>query len=213
MIRRLALRDDVPNAGDGLAEVGIGFMFAPRFHPAMKHAAGPRREIGIRTVFNLLGPLANPAGAAAQVLGVPSSALVEKLARVLQILGCRRALVVHGADGADELSITGPTQIAEIDGAWLRYYEVTPEGLGLARGELVEIRGGSAAENAGLLRSVLSGGDGAPRRVVLLNASAALVVAGLAGSLAEGVAVAAESIDSGRALDRLARLVERSQRC
>ena len=196
-----------------LGEAGVGFMFAPHFHPAMKNASGPRREIGIRTVFNLLGPLANPAGATSQVLGVPSPSLVEKLARVLQLLGCRRALVVHGADGADELSISGPTQVAEIDGDWLRFYEVCPEDLGLARGELGEIMGGTAAQNAGMLRAVLSGGNGAPRRVVLLNASAALVVAGIAGSLAEGVAVAAESIDSGRALARLDRLVERSQKC
>jgi len=198
--------------GRCLDEVGVGFMFAPLYHPAMKHAAGPRREIGIRTVFNILGPLTNPAGAQAQVVGVPSPDLVEKLARVLLRLGCRHALVVHGEDGIDELSIGALTLVAEVRDGQVLSYTVSPEDCGLARAERDELRGGTAAENAARVRGILGGtGDGGGRRVVLLNAAAALVAGDAAADLREGVALAAEAVDSGRALDRLDRLVELSR--
>lgn len=198
--------------GRCLDEVGVGFMFAPLYHPAMKHAAGPRREIGIRTVFNILGPLTNPAGAQAQVVGVPSPDLVEKLARVLLRLGCRHALVVHGEDGIDELSIGAPTLVAEVRDGQVLPYTVTPEDCGLARAGRDELRGGTAAENAARVRGILGGtSDGGGRRVVLLNAAAALVAGDAAADLREGVALAAEAVDSGRALDRLDRLVELSR--
>lgn len=194
-----------PNeVGRCLDEVGIGFMFAPLYHPAMKHAAGPRREIGIRTVFNILGPLTNPAGAKAQVLGVPSPDLVEKLAAVLLRLGCRHALVVHGGDGVDELSITGPSRVAEVCEGQLRSYTLSPEECGLERAAPADLRGGGAAENADILRGILAGQiDGGARRVVVLNAAAALVAGDAAPHLQEGVALAVAALDSGRALAKL----------
>ena len=195
--------------GRCLDQVGIGFMYAPVYHPAMKHAAGPRREIGIRTVFNVLGPLTNPAGAQAQVLGVPAADLVEKLATALLRLGCRHALVVHGEDGVDELSISGPTRVAEVREGQVRTYSLAPEDCGLRRAERGELRGGSAGENAELLRGILAGRvDGGARRVVVLNAAAALVAGDVAASLREGVALAAEAIDDGRALAKLDGLVQ-----
>lgn len=181
-------------------EAGIGFLFAQRLHPAMRHAAGPRREIGARTLFNILGPLTNPAGAETQVLGVYDGALTEVLAGVLGRLGCRRAMVVHGLDGTDELSISGSTRVSELQGDRVRTYLVEPEDAGLGRAPLDEIRGGTAAENAQFLLDVLAGDPGPRRSVVLLNAAAALVVAGAAPDLRGGVAMAAEAIDSGRAL-------------
>ncbi|MBI2939543.1 MAG: anthranilate phosphoribosyltransferase [Chloroflexi bacterium] len=192
-------------------EAGIGFMFAPLFHPAMKYAAGPRREIGIRTVFNLLGPLTNPAGAAAQVLGVGDTTLVPKLAAVLQQLGCRHALVVHGDDGTDELSISGPTRVCEVRGGDLRAFVVEPGDVGLSSAPLGAIRGRTAAENAATLRAVFQGEHGPVRDVVLLNAAAALVAADRAADLQEGIVLAARAIDDGAALDRLDRLVALSQ--
>ena len=198
--------------GRCLDEVGVGFMFAPLYHPAMKHAAGPRREIGIRTVFNILGPLTNPAGATAQVLGVPSPDLVETLARVLVRLGSRRALVVHGEDGMDELSIGARSLVAEVRNGEVFSYSVSPEHYGLERAGRDELRGGTAAENAARILAILSGGDGGARRVVLLNAAAAIVAGEGAEDLREGVVLAAKSIDSGRALERLERLVAFSQR-
>ena len=194
-----------------LEEVGIAFLFAPLYHPAMKHAAGPRREIGIRTVFNILGPLTNPAGARAQVLGVAEADLVEKLARALQRLGCEHALVVHGADGLDEISLSAPTMVCEVRGGSLHAYQITPEDFGLPRAEPSELAGGSAADNASLVREVLDGQNGPRRRVVLLNAAAALVAADLARDLAEGVDIAARSIDGGLARAKLDRLVRFTQ--
>jgi anthranilate phosphoribosyltransferase len=190
-----------------LKEVGIGFMFAPSFHPAMKYAAGPRREIGIRTVFNILGPLTNPAGAQAQVLGVADGALLEKMAKVLQVLGCRHALVVHGEDGLDELTVTGTTYIAELKGGEMHGYSVTPEGLGLPRAKPEDLKGGTPQENATILRSVLSGTRGHARNAVLLNAAAALVAGDMVTTLQEGLILANKSIDSGRAQDTLNRLI------
>ncbi len=195
-----------------LEEAGIGFMFAPLFHPAMKFAAGPRREIGIRTVFNILGPLTNPAGAHRQVIGVASAVLVERIAQVLARLGTHHALVVHGADGMDEISICAPTSVAEVRDGEIRTYQIAPEDFGFARARFEEIRGSDAATNAELTRQVLAGHDGARRHVVLLNAAAALIVGGRADGFPDGLRLAAAAIDSGAAQERLAKLVEVSQR-
>jgi anthranilate phosphoribosyltransferase len=180
-------------------QAGIGFMFAQAFHPAMKHAAGPRREIGIRTIFNVLGPLTNPAGAQAQVLGVASPELAGKLAQVLGRLGVRRALVVHGEDGLDELSISGPSQVHDLCDGALTSYRISPEEVGLSAAPRASVRGGTAVENAEAMRLLMKGADCPVRDFVLLNAGAALVVGGLAADLAAGVQLSAEVIDSGAA--------------
>jgi len=181
-----------------LDETGWTFLFAPAFHASTRHAVGPRKELGVRTTFNLLGPLTNPASPAAQVVGVPRADLTLFLARCLQRLGVRRAWVVHGS-GLDELSLAGATIVAAVEGEQLRTFSVAPEDAGLARSAVSDLRGGDAAANAAVAREVL-GGDRGPRRdVVLLNASAALVVAGQAADLREGVALAAEAVDRGRA--------------
>ena len=191
-----------------LKEVGIAFLFAPAMHSAMKYVQPARRELKLRTVFNLLGPLTNPAHASAQVVGVYSADLVEKLAEALSMLGLHHALVVHGLDGLDEITITGPTRIAEVREGTLRSYEVTPEEFGMKRASLEDIAGGDAAENAGIIRAVL-GGEKSPRRdVVLLNAAAALVAAGKAEHLADAVPLAAKAIDSGAAAGKLEKLVQ-----
>ncbi|MFC2002668.1 anthranilate phosphoribosyltransferase [Chloroflexota bacterium] len=194
-----------------LQEVGMGFMFAPVFHPAMKYAAAPRREIGIRTVFNILGPLTNPAGARAQVVGVAEGSLVEKLALVLQGLGCHHALVVHGEDGLDEVTITGKTQVCELNDSSIKSYSISPEDFGLSRAGLDDLRGGTASENAALLRLILSGSPGPQRDVVLMNAAAVLLAGDRVGTLQQGVASAREAIDGGQALTKLDRLIEFSQ--
>jgi anthranilate phosphoribosyltransferase len=190
-----------------LRDVGIAFLYAPALHTAMKHVQSVRRELRMRTVFNLLGPLTNPAGAEAQVVGVYSEALVEKLAEALAMLGLRRALVVHGKDGLDEITITGPTHVAEVARGQVRRYEVTPEEFGLKRASLAEISGGDAADNARILGEILSGEKSPRREVVLLNAAATLMVAGRVGAIREGLAVAAEAVDSGRARRKLEGLV------
>jgi len=194
-----------------LTEVGIGFMFAPSFHPAMKYAGPPRREIGIRTVFNILGPLTNPARAQAQVLGVAESSLAEKMAVVLRTLGCRHALVVHGEDGLDEITITGATRVCELEGGRIQKYVVSPEDFGFSPVSLESIRGGSPADNAALVRRILERATGPQREVVLMNAAAALVAGGKAKTLQEGAKSAAEAIDSGNALARLDHLIKFSQ--
>jgi anthranilate phosphoribosyltransferase len=182
-----------------LREVGICFLYAPNLHPAMKQVQGVRRELRMRTMFNLLGPLTNPARASGQVVGVYSLDLVEKLAEALSMLGLRRALVVHGLDGLDEITITGKTRIAEARDGSVRSYEVDPEDFGMKRATLQDLAGGDAKENAAIIRTVLSG-DKSPRRdVVVLNAAAALVAAGKSGHIAEAIALAQESIDSGKA--------------
>ncbi len=191
-----------------IREVGIGFMFAQAFHPAMKHAAGPRRELGVRTVFNILGPLTNPAGARAQLLGVARPELAPKMAAVLQRLGSQHALVVHGEDGLDELSLSGPSTIHEVREGEIRRYTVSPEELGLKRAPLEAIRGGSPQENAAALRAVLDGNRGPLREIVVLNAAAALVAADAVADLREGARLAEEAIDSGAAKERLERFVE-----
>ena len=195
-----------------LEEVGIGFMFAPVFHPAMRHAAVPRREIGIRTVFNILGPLTNPAGAHAQLLGVADPLAAEKMAQALGRLGTQRAMVVHGEEGLDEISIAGPTKVWELSGGGqVRSYAITPEDAGLRRSSLSGIQGGSVERNAELLRGILRGDAGPTLDVVLLNAAAALVVGDKARDLGEGVAQAREAIASGVAREKLEALARLSQ--
>jgi anthranilate phosphoribosyltransferase len=195
-----------------VAEVGVGFMFAPRYHPAMRHAGPVRREIGIRTVFNLLGPIANPAGVRRYVLGVPTEAIGETMALALCELGVEHALVVFGTDGLDEISPSAETRTWEIRRGDVRRGSLVPEDLGLERAGRSEIVGGDAATNARIAREVLGGAKGGARTAVLLTAAAACYVAGLAASLREGVGTAAKAIDSGAARDRLERLIVTSQR-
>ena len=190
-----------------IREAGIGFLFAPALHGAMKHAIGPRREIGIRTIFNLLGPLTNPARADRQVLGVYRADLVETLAKVLAGLGCRRGFVVHGADGMDELTLTGSTTVAEIKDGRVALMTVTPEQYGFMCCDLAHLQGGDAAQNAAIVRAILDGEPGPKRDVVLLNAAFALVAAGVADTVAAGVERARVAVDSGAARGKLAQLV------
>jgi anthranilate phosphoribosyltransferase len=190
-----------------IRKAGIGFLFAPALHGAMKHAIGPRREIGIRTIFNILGPLTNPARADRQVLGVYRAELVETLGQVLAGLGCRRGFVVHGDDGMDELTLTAPTKVAEICDGQVRLQTITPEQFGFSRCALSELQGGDAVQNATIVRAVLAGEAGPKRDVVLLNAAFALVAAGVTETIAEGVELARSAIDSGAARDRLQQLV------
>ncbi len=191
-----------------IAEAGIGFLFAPALHGAMKHAIGPRREIGIRTIFNILGPLTNPAGADCQVMGVYREELVESLAHVLRNLGCRRGFVVHGLDGMDEVTMTGPTRIAEVTQQGVTVTTIRPEDFGFASCTMDDLRGGDAKGNAVIVRNVLQGEKGPRRNIVLLNAAYGLVAAGRAADLAEGLRLAAEAIDSGAALRKLEQLVQ-----
>jgi anthranilate phosphoribosyltransferase len=189
-----------------LAAVGITFLFAPLFHSAIKHAIGPRREIGVRTIFNILGPLTNPAGAKRQLLGVSRQQFAEPMARVLGNLGSTRAMVVHGADGLDEITISGDTHITALEAGRIASYTITPEQFGLCRAPLGALAGGDAPQNADITMAVLEGKPGPQRDVVLLNAAAALAVAGTAADLEAGVQLAAQAIDSGAALDKLRRL-------
>jgi anthranilate phosphoribosyltransferase len=192
-------------------EAGIGFMFAPRYHPAMRHAGPVRREIGIRTVFNILGPLANPAGVRRYLLGVPSAALGETVARALLELGVERALVVHGTDGLDEISPSAETRTWEVSPAGVREGTLEPKALGLKSAPRSDIVGGDAAKNADAARSVLDGIAGGARTAVLMNAGAACWVAGLAGTVREGVDVASRAIDNGAARTALVRFAAKSQ--
>jgi anthranilate phosphoribosyltransferase len=198
---------DVALVERSIRGAGIGFMMAPRHHGAMRHVAGARVELGTRTIFNLLGPLANPAGARRQLMGVFAPEWVEPLAQVLARLGAERAWVVHGADGLDELSTTGPSRVAELRDGAIRTFEVTPEQAGLPRARPGDLKGGDATTNADALRALLDGLRGPYRDIVLLNGAAALVVAGRADDLADGVARAAEAIDSGAAKAALDGLV------
>lgn len=193
-----------------LADAKIAFFFAPTFHPAMRHAGPVRRELGIRTVFNLLGPLTNPAGATRQIVGVPRSELTEPMARALMLLGSVRAWVVHGADGIDEISTTGHTKVSECrDGAVNTFY-VHPSDFGVGRAAPTDLTGGDAAANAAIITAVLAGRPGPHRDVVALNAGAALLVAGRADSVAEGIRIAQHAIDSGAARQTLAAMVRLS---
>jgi anthranilate phosphoribosyltransferase len=192
-----------------LSEAGIAFFFAPTFHPSMRHAAPTRRELGIRTAFNLLGPLTNPAGAERQLVGVPRPELTELVARSLALLGAKHVWVVHGADGLDEISTTGYTKISEVrDGAVNTFY-LHPSDVGVPKAAPESLRGGDSAENARITRAVLEGAAGPARDIVLLNAGAALLLAGVAATVPEGIRVAAAALDDGRAgavLERLALL-------
>ncbi len=190
-------------------KVGIGFLFAPALHGAMKYAIGPRREIGIRTIFNILGPLTNPAGANVQVLGVFDAGLTEPLARVLGGLGSKRALVVHGEGNLDELTVTGATRISELADGQVRTFSVTPEEFGLRRSSLKELAGAASPQQAASeMRAILEGAPGPKRDMVLLNSGAALMAAGLTGTIAEGIKTAAGIIDSGKALAKLDELIQ-----
>jgi anthranilate synthase/phosphoribosyltransferase len=196
-----------PVVEKALREVGIAFFFAPLFHPAMKHAIGPRREIGVRTVFNILGPLSNPVGAHAQVLGVYDPDLTEIMARVLGGLGSDSAYVVHGLDGLDEITLTTKTKVSSLKDGKVETFHIAPEDLGLEPCEPEALKGGAARENAETMRKIFSGEKGPLRDVVLLNAAATLVVAGEAADLKEGLEHAARSVDSGAAMEKLDALV------
>ncbi|MBW1774604.1 MAG: anthranilate phosphoribosyltransferase, partial [Deltaproteobacteria bacterium] len=188
--------------------VGIGFLYAPLFHGAMKYAAGPRREIGLRTIFNLLGPLTNPAGATAQVLGVYAPDLTEKMARVLGRLGTKEAFVVCGEGTFDEISICGPTRVSHLKDGKVRTYDMTPEDYGFKRATPEDIRGGNPEENARIIHEILDGRKGPKRDIVLLNAASAFVAVGLDRDFKDGIKRARESIDSGCARQKLDSLVE-----
>jgi anthranilate phosphoribosyltransferase len=190
-----------------LEEVGISFMFAPVFHPAMKYAAAPRREIGIRTIFNVLGPLTNPAGARAQMLGVADRSLLEKMAAALQGLGCERAFVVHGADGLDEITVTGITHVAELKNGSVYNYTLSPEEMNLPAARPDSLSGGTAAENAETLLRIFRGTPGPRADAVIANAAAVLVAGGKAADLKQGVKMAEETINTGKAREKLERLV------
>jgi anthranilate phosphoribosyltransferase len=191
-----------------IAEIGIGFLFAPLLHEAMKYAVQPRRDIGIRTIFNILGPLTNPAMASHQLLGIYSGDLVAVIGRVLKNLGSVRAMVVHGLEGLDEISLCGPTQVAELRDGAVKEYTVEPEQFGLQRCRLEDLHGGNAEQSALIVRGVLDGKNGPPRDVVLLNSGAALYVSGKASTIADGIRLAAESIDGAKARRKLEQLVE-----
>ncbi len=210
-----ALGVDVQMSPEGaaraLTDAGIAFLFAPTFHPAMRHAAQARRDLGVRTAFNLLGPLTNPARPTRQIVGVPRPELTELLARTLLALGAERAWVVHGADGLDELSTTGHTKVSEVRGGAVHTFYVHPADFGLAKAAAGALAGGDATVNAAIVTRVLGGEPGPARDVVLLNAGAALMVAGEAASVREGIARAAEAIDAGHARRTLERLVAASR--
>lgn len=199
--------------GRCLDDTGIAFIFASRFHGAMKYVAVTRKEIGIRTVFNILGPLTNPAGARAQVLGIYDASLTEVLAAVLQRLGIDRAYVVHGSDGMDEITLTGRTKITELKNNRLRTFYLAPEQVGLKRAPLKDLLGGSAVQNASITKSVLEGELGPCRDIVLLNAAFTFMAAGIAATPREGIELASRSIDSGAALNKLRELIAFSRSC
>ena len=192
-------------------EVGVGFMFAPMHHSAMKHAIGPRREMAVRTIFNILGPLTNPAGAPNQVLGVFSKDLIEPMARVLQQLGSEHVLVVHAVDGLDEISIGAPTNVAELKDGEVQAYTISPEQFGMSMGNLSELAVTSATESLQVIKNVFSNINGPARDIVMLNAGAAIYVAGLAGTLQQGITIAGEVITSGKAMEKLDALTALTQ--
>lgn len=193
---------------ESIKKIGIGFMFAPLFHSSMKYASGVRKEIGIRTIFNILGPLTNPAGANTQVLGVCKKELVNKLCEVLKKLGVKRAFVVHGSDLLDEITITGPTYIAELKNNRISRFTVTPADFGFKKASNASIMGGDAGKNASIILKILKGEESPRRNIVLMNASCALVASGIAKNFKDGVRIASESIDSGAALNKLRQLIK-----
>ena len=198
---------DAARMTEVLHRAGIAFLFAPKLHPAMSAVAAVRRELGVRTIFNVLGPLTNPALARRQVLGVYAERLVETVARVLAALGADHALVVHSRDGLDEISVSAPTRVCEVRGGEVHAYDITPEDIGVATHDLEELAGGDARENANIARTILGGANGARHDIVVANAGAALYVAGLAPSIRDGVALARHSIASGAAREKLEELI------
>lgn len=215
VLEHLGIKLDINDANveQCIREIGIGFLYAPLYHGAMKYAAGPRREIGIRTVFNLLGPLTNPAGATVQVLGVYLPKLTDKMAQVLARLHTREAFVVCGEGTFDEISICGPTRVSHLKGDKITTFKITPEEFGLPRAKPESIRGGTARDNARIVRSILEGEKGPRRDMVLLNAAAAFVAAGLDNNFEDGIERAKESIDSGKAKEKLDALIRFTQNC
>jgi anthranilate phosphoribosyltransferase len=201
---------DAAQMSEVLRRAGIAFLFAPKLHPAMAAVASVRKELGVRTIFNVLGPLTNPAFAKRQVLGVYNERLVDVVARVLAALGATHALVVHSRDGLDEISVSAPTHVCEVRGGEVRAYEVTPEEVGVGRHPIEALAGGDARANAQIAREVLQGANGAKHDIVVANAGAALYVSGAAESIKDGVALAKESIGSGRAYAELQELVSES---
>ncbi|HSP14312.1 MAG TPA: anthranilate phosphoribosyltransferase [Thermoanaerobaculia bacterium] len=202
---------DAPRMSSVLNRTGIAFLFAPKLHPAMSAVAAVRRELGVRTIFNVLGPLTNPAFARRQVLGVYADHLVETVANVLLALGAEHALVVHSRDGLDEISVSAPTHVCEVRDRQVRSYEITPNEAGVASHKLEEIAGGDPKRNASIARSVLEGKKGAAQDVVALNAGAALYVGGAAASIREGAAMARQAIENGRALAKLEEMIDASR--
>jgi anthranilate phosphoribosyltransferase len=198
-------------SGQCIDEVGIGFLFAPLLHPAMKHALGPRQEIGLRTIFNILGPLCNPAGASRQLLGVYDRGLAELMAEVLRALGTEHAFVVHGADGLDELSTTGVNRVSRVHDGRVDSFDLDPQSLGISPARPGDLAGGTAEDNAAATRAVLDGERGPKRDVVMLNAAAVLLAGDKASSFEDGLVLAAEAIDSGKARDKLDALIELSR--
>ncbi len=194
-------------------EVGVGFMFAPKHHGAMKHAIGPRREMGVRTLFNVLGPLTNPAGARRQVLGIFDRALIEPVAHVMKRLGSEHVLVVHADDGLDEISIAAPTHVAELKDGKVRTYSITPEEFGLSRADIASVCVKDAQQSLSFMRAVLENTPGPARDIVALNAGAAIYVAGLAANIKDGIARAQQALESGAAAARLRALVDLSKTC
>lgn len=190
-----------------LFETGFGFLFAPLFHPAMKFAVGPRKEIGVRTIFNILGPLTNPAGAKRQVLGVFADKLTETLARVLSNLGSANVMVVHGEDGLDEITISDGTKVSRLEDGKIETFFITPEDFSLKRADIRSLAGGDGEQNAGILLSVLNGEEGPRRNIVLMNSAAALVVGGKADNFKDALLIASDVIDSGRAADKLQEII------
>jgi len=213
VLEELGVRFDLSpqEIGECMNEVGIGFLYAPYLHPAMRHAIGPRREMGVRTVFNILGPLTNPAGAGVQLLGVYRPELTEMLAQVLRSLGCQEAFVVHGGSGLDELSTTGSNRVTQLKDGEIRTFTLDPQTLGLPSASLADLHGGDVKENAAILRDIFAGERGPKRDVVLLNAAFGLVLGKAAPDLHAGLARAAQAIDSGAARKTLAALVAFTQ--
>ncbi|MDQ6802903.1 MAG: anthranilate phosphoribosyltransferase [Acidobacteriota bacterium] len=207
----VAIDLDAPRMSEVLRRTGISFLFAPKLHPAMGAVMGVRRELGVRTIFNVLGPLTNPAFARRQVLGVYSDHLVDLLASVLLALGSTHAMVVHSRDGLDEISVSAPTRVAEVRNGQIRVSEVTPESIGLRTHPIEEIAGGDSRENARIARAILAGEDGARGDIVIANAGAALYVAGIAPTIRDGVSLAREAIKSGEATRKLDSLIVASR--
>src|SRR5580704_2427972 len=213
VIEALGVRIDLPieHFGRAIREIGIGFFFARAAHAAARHAAPARKEIGVRTVFNLLGPLTNPAGAQAQVVGVPSPELIDLVAATLAELGVEHAFVVHGAGGLDEISLAGETLVAEVKGGGVRRFTVAPEDFGVSRASIDSVRGASALQNAATIRDIFAGKVGPPRDIVVANAAAALVAAGITPNFLDGARLASESLNSGAAKEKLAALIDFTQ--